>query len=64
MLVVRAAEKPDPRDIMLPRKRESVDVIEFEVTYLRASSAAVIRERAASAISFVDSALDRIRDVP
>ena len=58
MLVVRAAEEPDPGNVMLVRARESIDVIEFEVAGLRASVAAVISESAAPAISLVNGTLD------
>src|SRR5712664_4935373 len=45
------------------RARESVHVIEFERSSLATAPAALVRERAAPTVAFVDRSLDRIRNV-
>src|ERR1700694_5846546 len=63
MLVVRAAEEPDPVDIVPVCARESVHVIEFQRSSLAAAPPPLVRERAAPFVAFVDRSFDRIRKV-
>jgi hypothetical protein len=63
MLIVRPAKEPDPVDTVPVGARESVYVIELECPSLAAAPTALIRERTAPAVPFMDCSLDRIRNV-
>ena len=58
-----AAGQPDAVDIVFARPGESLDVIELQRLRRAAPAAALVYERAASAVALVDRALDRVGNV-
>ena len=63
VLIVAAAEQPDAVDFVEMRSRKAVQVIEFEPAGLRASSAVLVGESAATTVPLEHRSFDGIRNV-
>jgi hypothetical protein len=63
MLIVAAAEQPDPIRVVRTSSREPVEVVEFQSSGLGAPPTAFVDEGATSPVALEHRSLDGVRDV-